>query len=126
MKQRTALGRARGLGPAHEGSLHWWRQRVTALALVPLAVWFILSLAQLPDIDLPGLRRWFAEPLHNGLSWLLLIASFYHAALGLRVILEDYVAVHELRWSLALLAYAALWVVGLAAGLALIRLLISV
>lgn len=126
MEQRTSLGRARGLGSAHEGTLHWWRQRVTALALVPLAAWFIVSLAQLPDIDLPGLRRWFGEPLHNGLSWLLLIASFYHAALGLRVILEDYVGAPGLRWSLILLAYAALWVVGLAAGLALIRLLISV
>ncbi len=99
---------------------------MTALALVPLAAWLIVSLARLPDIDLPGLRHWFGEPLNNGLCWLLLIASFYHAALGLRVILEDYVNAPGLRWSLTLLAYAALWVVGLAAGLALIRLLISV
>lgn len=124
MEHRTPLGRARGLGSAHGGTVHWWHQRVSAVALVPLGLWLMVCLAQLPDADFPSIRRWFADPVNNGLCWLLLLAALYHAALGLRVIIEDYVANHGLRWFVVLVAQAALWLTGLASALALIRLLV--
>ena len=85
----------------------------------------MLSLARLPATDFSTLRSWLGNPVNNGLCWLLLLSALYHAALGLRVILEDYVAVHGLRWSAILLVQAALWLTGLASALALIRLLVT-
>lgn len=125
LQHRTPLSRARGLGSAHDGTIHWWRQRVTAVALVPLGMWLMLNLALLPDADFPAIRHWFASPVNNGLCWLFLISALYHAALGLRVILEDYIAAHGLRWSAIILAQTALWLTGLASALALIRLFVT-
>ena len=88
---RTALGRARGLGSAKEGVAHWWVQRVTALLLIPLVLWFVASLLAHLGADYTGVIAWLHEPLTYGLMVLLLGAMFWHAALGLQVVLEDYV-----------------------------------
>lgn len=88
---RTALGRARGLGSAKEGVAHWWVQRVTALLLIPLVLWFVASLLSHLGADYAGVIAWLHEPLTYGLMVLLLGAMFWHAALGLQVVLEDYV-----------------------------------
>lgn len=125
MQHRTALSRARGLGSAHDGTIHWWRQRVTAVALVPLGIWLMANLALLPAADFVAVCHWFSSPVNNGLCWLLLISAFYHAALGLRVILEDYVTAPGMRLVAILLAQTALWLTALASALALIRLLVA-
>jgi succinate dehydrogenase / fumarate reductase membrane anchor subunit len=88
---RSPLGRARGLGSAKEGTAHWWAQRVTAVALVPLTLWFVanvIALAGAPRIDV---LAWLASPVAAVLMLLLVAAVFRHAQLGLQVVVEDYV-----------------------------------
>jgi succinate dehydrogenase / fumarate reductase, membrane anchor subunit len=88
---RSPLGRAVGLGSAKEGVEHWWLQRITAVALVPLGLWFVIAIIRLVGADLDNVRDWVGNPLPAILLVLLLIATFYHAALGLQVVIEDYV-----------------------------------
>ena len=104
---RTALGRARGLGSAKEGVAHWWVQRVTALLLIPLVVWFVASLlAHLGSVYV-GIIAWLHEPVTYGLMVLLLGAMFWHAGLGLQVVLEDYVQGEAAKLATILLAKGA-------------------
>jgi succinate dehydrogenase / fumarate reductase membrane anchor subunit len=88
---RSPLGRAIGLGSAKEGVEHWWRQRVTAVALVPLVLWFVVVVIELAGADRAALVAWLHNPIPGMLMILLLVATFYHAALGLQVVIEDYV-----------------------------------
>jgi len=88
---RSPLGQALGLGSAKNGVEHWWLQRVTAIALVPLTVWFTASLIAHADGDYPMFIAWLRTPIATILMALLLITLFYHAALGLQVVIEDYV-----------------------------------
>jgi succinate dehydrogenase membrane anchor subunit len=87
---RSPLGRALGLGPAKEGVEHWWIQRVTAVALVPLTLWLTASIIALAGSGHDAFIAWLSTPLATILMVLLLIALFYHAALGLQVVIEDY------------------------------------
>ena len=88
---RSPLGRAIGLGSAKEGVEHWWMQRITAVALVPLTLWFVISVIGLVGADLETVENWVGRPLPAILLVLLLIATFYHMSLGLQVVVEDYV-----------------------------------
>jgi succinate dehydrogenase / fumarate reductase membrane anchor subunit len=88
---RSPLGRARGLGSAGEGVESWWLERVMAVALVPLTLWFAASLIALGRSDYTTFVAWLKAPLAALLMVLLLIALFSHLALGLRVVIEDYV-----------------------------------
>src|ERR1051326_2909771 len=97
---RSPLSRAMGLGSAKEGVEHWWAQRVTALALVPLALWFVIAVIELAGADRALFVDWVRHPLPAVLLVLLLIATFYHDALGLQVVIEDYVASETLRFGL--------------------------
>jgi succinate dehydrogenase / fumarate reductase membrane anchor subunit len=94
---RSPLGRALGLGSAKEGVEHWWRQRVTAIALVPLAVWFVVAVIGLAGADRAVFVAWLHHPLAAVMFVLLLIATFWHAALGLQVVIEDYVHSEALK-----------------------------
>jgi succinate dehydrogenase / fumarate reductase membrane anchor subunit len=88
---RTPLGRALGLGSAKNGVEHWWAQRVTAAALVVLGLWFVASLVALAGADHATVVAWLHGPLAAILTILMLTAVFYHGALGLQVVVEDYV-----------------------------------
>src|SRR5690349_17585545 len=88
---RSALARAAGLGSAKEGVAHWWYERITAVALVPLTLWFIASLIAHSGSDYAVFVAWMKTPVVTLLMLLLLIALFYHTALGLQVVIEDYV-----------------------------------
>jgi succinate dehydrogenase / fumarate reductase membrane anchor subunit len=90
-RMRSPLGRAIGLGAAKEGVEHWWLQRLTAVALVPLSLWFVASMVRQLGADFDQFQSWIARPLPGILMILTLIATFYHAALGLQVVIEDYV-----------------------------------
>lgn len=88
---RSPLGRAIGLGSAKEGVDHWWAQRITAIALVPLSLWFVGAIIGLVGGDIETVQNWVSLPLPAILVILLLIATFYHVSLGLQVVIEDYV-----------------------------------
>lgn len=87
----TPYSAAHGLGAAGHGASHWWAQRVSAIALVPLVLWLVLALAWGSATDHLALTLWLQAPVNSILMILLLIAAFHHAALGLQVIAEDYI-----------------------------------
>ena len=91
MSLKTPLGRVLGLGSAGEGTGHWWSQRVTAAALVPLALWFAASLVFAESLDRTALAAWLASPLNAVLMLLLTGTLIYHSKLGVQVVIEDYV-----------------------------------
>jgi len=101
-RMRSPLGRALGLGSAKEGVDHWWAERVSSLALVPLTIWFVISVVALAgaDADRAVFAAWVAHPLPAVLLILLLVATFYHGALGLQVVIEDYVNGDSVRLGL--------------------------
>lgn len=88
---RSPIARARGLGSANSGVEHWWAERVTAVALVPLTVWFAASIIAAAGGDYASFIEWLGSPMSSVCMVLLLIALFYHMALGLQVVIEDYV-----------------------------------
>jgi succinate dehydrogenase / fumarate reductase membrane anchor subunit len=96
---RSPLGRARGLGSAKEGLHHWWAQRLTSLALIPLTVWFVAGLIHLATGGEPyeAFMGWIANPCNATLMILFLGVSFHHAQLGMQVVFEDYVSCHAWR-----------------------------
>lgn len=97
---RSPLGRAVGLGSAKAGFGHWWTERVTAVALVPLSVWFAASLIAHSGGGYETFTVWLGSPVTAVLMILLLIALFWHAALGLQVVIEDYVHSGAKVWAL--------------------------
>ena len=109
---RTPLSRAKGLGSAKDGTEHFWHQRLTALLLIPLVLWLGFSLAALP-VEHATLVAWIRQPLATILLTLLVIAAFYHAKLGLQVIIEDYVSSHGRRTFLLLLSSLVCLLAGL-------------
>jgi succinate dehydrogenase / fumarate reductase membrane anchor subunit len=116
---RSPLGRAIGLGSAKQGVEHWWAQRVSAVALLVLGLWFVASLAALAGADRATVAAWLHRPLAAILTILTLAAVFYHSALGLQVVIEDYVhaegvkiaAVALVRLSCLALAVAGIFAV---------------
>lgn len=91
MTLRTPLSQARGLGSAHAGAHHWWHQRITAVAMLPLMFWFVMSLASHVGADYFSLKSWMESPINATLMVALMINIFYHAHLGLQIVIEDYV-----------------------------------
>ncbi len=91
MSFRTPLGRARGLGSARLGTGHWLAQRITAVALIPLSLWFVMSVMIYMRADYATVSIWLHSPVVSVLLVLLLATLYYHAFLGLQVVIEDYV-----------------------------------
>ncbi len=92
MELRSPLARVRGLGPAKEGgTAHWWAQRMTAIALVPLTVWFVISAISMVGADYAEFRAWAGAHGNPVLLILLTITVYHHGQLGMQVIIEDYI-----------------------------------
>lgn len=91
MSLRTPMGRVLGYGSAKEGTDHFWKQRLTAVALVLLGFWFMISLATFGGWSQAALRGWIAMPHNSVLLLLLTVALAWHSKLGVQVIIEDYV-----------------------------------
>ena len=117
---RSPLGEALGTGSAHAGTGHWWTQRVSAVALIPLTLWFLLSLLMLPDLAYLTVRAWLGTPFSAFLAMLLIVVLACHAELGTRVVVEDYVQAPGMR---TLILQLLRWVYVLGAGLALFAIL---
>ena len=96
MSFRNPLGQARGLGSAKSGTGHWWMQRVSAVALIPLSLWFAFSVLQLVHADYVTAIGWLHQPVPAVLLSLFLVTLLNHAYLGLQVVVEDYV---HTEWS---------------------------
>lgn len=88
---KNPMSRARGLGSLHEGAHHWMAQRVTALSNFALMLWAICSVAMLAQGTYADMQAWISTFPNPVLMALLVLSSFYHAALGLQVVVEDYV-----------------------------------
>ena len=88
---RSPLGRVAGLGTAKEGAKHWWAQRLTAVGLVLLGAWFIVSLAMLGSFEYGAVRHWIAGPFNATLLSVFIGTLAYHSQLGVQVVIEDYV-----------------------------------
>jgi succinate dehydrogenase / fumarate reductase membrane anchor subunit len=88
---RTPLSRARGLGSAKEGVHHFWAQRITAVALIPLVAWFAISLIMMSGADYAVVRAWIGSPAVMVLLVLTIVIGLHHGQLGLQVVIEDYV-----------------------------------
>jgi succinate dehydrogenase / fumarate reductase membrane anchor subunit len=88
---RSPLGRVLGFGSAKEGTGHWWTQRVTAVAVLLLGAWFLLSLQLLPGLGFEDIVAWLARPWNAVLMLLLIAMVTAHSDLGIQVIIEDYV-----------------------------------
>ena len=97
---RTPLGRAIGLGSAKEGVEHWWRERITAIALVPLCLWFVAEIVHHAGAERAEMIGWVRQPVPAVLMILLVEATFHHTALGLQVVVEDYVGHEGARFGL--------------------------
>jgi len=120
MSIRTPLGRARGLGSAKTGTDHWWMQRVTALALIPLVIWFVVSMIIVTGADHETALAFISSPINAVLLTLLIIATFYHGQLGLQVVIEDYIHSKWLEVALILLVKGAAIFLGVASVYAVI------
>ena len=118
---RTPLSRARGLGSAKDGLHHWWAQRLTAVALIPLVVWFAVSLVMMSGADYAAVRAWIGSPVVMVLLILTIVIGLHHAQLGMQVVVEDYVHSEGLKLaSIIALKFIAVFF-GLAATVAVLR-----
>jgi succinate dehydrogenase / fumarate reductase membrane anchor subunit len=97
MSLRSPLGRALGHGSAKSGSSHWYAQRVTAVALALLGLWFVVSLACLGNASYETIVEWLRSPVSSALLVLLVLVAAWHAVIGLQVVVEDYVASNNTR-----------------------------
>ena len=118
---RTPLSRARGLGSAKQGVHHWWAQRITAVALIPLVVWFAISLIMLSGADYGVVRAWIGSPVVMVLLTLTIVIGLHHGQLGMQVVIEDYVHNDGMKLALIVLMRFIAVFFGLAAIVAILR-----
>jgi succinate dehydrogenase / fumarate reductase membrane anchor subunit len=115
MSLRSPLGKVLGAGSAKEGVHHWWLQRLTSIALVPLTIWFVVSLLSLPSFEHVTLVTWMAQSWTALLLVLFILAATWHSQLGVRVVVEDYV--HGSSKTLTLVLITFIHAVVAAAGI---------
>ena len=113
MSYRTDQQRVQGLGSAKEGVGHWWSQRVTSIALVPLTLLFIFPFARNLGHDYGAVRAVYAQPFNAIIALLLIVTTFLHLCQGLQVVIEDYVASKPARTALILINTLFCWAMGL-------------
>jgi succinate dehydrogenase / fumarate reductase membrane anchor subunit len=122
MTQRSTLGRVRGLGSAKDGTAHWWAQRVTAVAMVPLSLWFVASIAANTGADHAAFAAWIGHPLVAIVMLLVVLAGFHHAQLGIQVVIEDYVHTEWLKIASIMVVKLAAVALGVGAAFAILKL----
>lgn len=121
MSLRTPLGRVRGLGTAREGVHHWVAQRVTAVALVPLTIWFLWSALRTLVLGYAEAHAFVAQPMNAVLLGAFVICAFHHAHLGMQVVVEDYIHTRWLELTLILTFKFTCFLAAAASLLAIVR-----
>ncbi|MBU6497318.1 MAG: succinate dehydrogenase, hydrophobic membrane anchor protein [Rhodospirillales bacterium] len=119
---RSMLGRARGLGSAKSGTAHWWAERVTAAALVPLSLWFVFSIFRLEGAPRAAVAHWAAWPVNATLLAALVLTTFHHVQLGLQAVIDDYIHGEAARLVVLLAMRAGCVLLALAALIAVLKL----
>ncbi len=114
MRYRTPISVARGLGSSKNGLGHWWMQRLTAIGLVPLVLWFVVSIISLSGQSHDQVVTWLRSLPHSVSLSIFLIISLYHANLGLQAIFEDYIQARWLQLSARIVAAFAAVLAGFA------------
>ncbi len=122
---RSGLGRARGLGSAKSGTAHWWAERVTSVALVPLTLWFILVMFRLVAAPRIAVVAWASNPINATLMLALIAITFHHMALGLQVVIEDYVHSEKTRLASLLAMKGVTALLAIAAAVAVLKLAVA-
>ncbi len=125
MNYRSPLAKVRGLGSAKSGTGHWWMQRVTAAALVPLTFWVLVYTRMALTAPYPQTLAWLADPFHAVAVWSWVLLACYHAALGLQVVIEDYVAAEGIKIIAVWAVNLAFLFLALAASVALLRIVVT-
>jgi succinate dehydrogenase / fumarate reductase membrane anchor subunit len=123
---RSPLSQARGLGSAKEGVGHWWVQRLTAVALVPLSLWFVFSIARYHMASYGMMVSWVRSPFVAVALVLYFLALFYHAALGMQVVIEDYVGNEAVKLTSIVLVKFGLFALGAASIFAVLKIALGV
>jgi succinate dehydrogenase / fumarate reductase, membrane anchor subunit len=123
---RTPLATVEGLGSAKTGTSHFWQQRLTAVALIPLSIWFVASALAYVGAEEGAVAAFFAQPLNAILMFLFFVSALVHMRIGLQVIIEDYFHREGLKIALLTLNSFANLAIGVAAGYALIKIALSV
>jgi succinate dehydrogenase / fumarate reductase, membrane anchor subunit len=123
--RRSALGRARGLGSAKTGSAHWWAERVTSAALLPLVLYFVVSVLVLKGADHAEMAAYMAQPWNAVLYLALIGAMFWHLSMGLQAVIEDYVRADAQRIILLLVVKAGIALLALACVISVLKLAFS-
>ncbi len=121
MSLETPLHKAQGLGPAHSGVGHFWRQRVTAVALIPLTLWFASSVLGLVGTPITSVLTFLQNPVNAVLMSAFVLLSLYHMTLGLQEVILDYVPHTGFKFFLTLVNYGFALVVAAASMFALLR-----
>lgn len=121
MSLQNPLARVRGLGSAKEGVHHWWSQRLTAVALAPLSLWFIYSLLVVTGADYATVSAWLSTPLNAVLMLLFIFSLYYHAVLGVQVVIEDYIESEWQKMACLILIRFLAWIAGLSAAIAVLK-----
>ena len=122
MKLRTPLNVVRGLGSAKDGTDHWWHQRVTAVALVPLVAIFAIYVIALTGADRATVAETIGHPVGAGIALLLIVAMYYHLKLGIQVVVEDYVHGGATKIALLMCNTFACAVLGVLSALSVLKL----
>lgn len=118
---RTPLGRVKGMGSSHSGTGHFWRERITAAALAPLSLWFAYAAIGLSGTTTSAPLQFFAQPVNAILMASFVIISLYHAALGIQVVIDDYIHSSGTKIFLFLLVRLFVIATGSACIIALLR-----
>ncbi len=126
MNLQTPLGRARGLGSAKSCTKHWWAQRVTAIALIPLTIWFVVAMISATGNDYNNAQQFIGNPINAILFILLIVATFHHAQLGLQVVIEDYVHNKPMEIGLLIITKGTVIVLGLSSVFAVLSITFGV
>ena len=121
MSLSTPLAKARGLGSAKSGTHHWIAQRLTAIALIPLSIWFVSSLVCMTELNHQTVTEWIQSPLVAVFLLLFIIAMFHHAQLGLQVAIEDYIDSKVMKITGLVLLKLVSFFAGLAAAIAVLK-----